>query len=314
MAALPVCDHYAGVETRMRKSLDLQQSMVGPNGRPLFDVTLDLEDGAPVGAEREQAQLVGELAAGSDNAFDRVGVRVHPFRHPRFEDDIDTVMKLAGHRLAYVMVPKLADLADTQLAIDAVEHARKRHGVPHPVPVHGLIETHRALQQVNDIAALQGLESLSFGLMDFVSEHRGAIPASAMTAQGQFHHPLVRRAKLDIAAACHAAGRVPSHCVVTEFKDHRALAHAADLAAKEMGYTRMWSILEDFSPVVDEVDEAVDILLAAQAAEWGPIAHRQVLHDRASFRFHWCVLERAWLTGQPLPQAVVDAFFAEEMA
>jgi len=318
--ALPVCDHYAGIEARMRKSLDLQQSMLGPNGQPVFDVTLDLEDGAPVGGEREQAQLVGELAAGSDNAFDRVGVRVHPYRHPRFEDDVDTVMKLAGHRLAYVMVPKLADLADTQLAIDAVEHARKRHGVVRPMPVHGLIETHRALQQVNDIAALPGLESLSFGLMDFVSEHRGAIPASAMTAHGQFHHPLVRRAKLDIAAACHAAGRVPSHCVVTEFKDKHALAHAAEQAAKEMGYMRMWSIhpdqirpiVEAFSPVVAEVDEAVDILMAAQAAQWGPISHRQVLHDRASFRFHWCVLERAWLTGQPQPQEVIDAFFDED--
>jgi citrate lyase subunit beta/citryl-CoA lyase len=38
-------------------------------------------------------------------------------------------------------------------------------------------------------------------------------------AQGQFEHPLVVRAKLEIAAACHAHGKVPSHCVVTEFKN-----------------------------------------------------------------------------------------------
>lgn len=322
LSTLPVCDHYAGAEARMRKSLDLQRAMVGSNGQPVFDVTLDLEDGAPVGTEAAQAQLVGEMAAGSDNAFDRVGVRVHPFAHPRFEEDIDTVVKLAGHRLAYVMVPKLAHLSQTQQAIEAIEQARLRHGVAHSIPVHGLIETHRALQQVHDIAAVPGLESLSFGLMDFVSEHRGAIPASAMTVHGQFHHPLVRRAKLDIAAACHAAGRVPSHCVVTEYKDKRALAHAAELAAKEMGYMRMWSIhpeqirpiVEAFAPVVAEIDEAVDILLAARAAKWGPISHRQVLHDRASFRYHWCVLERAWLTGQPLHQDVVDAFFSPESA
>ena len=54
-----------------------------------------------------------------------------------------------------------------------------------------------AVQDVNAIARLAGIESLSFGLMDFVSEHRGAIPASAMSAQGQFTHPLVLRAKLE---------------------------------------------------------------------------------------------------------------------
>jgi citrate lyase beta subunit len=40
---------------------------------------------------------------------------------------------------------------------------------------------------------------------------------------GQFEHPLVVRAKLEIAAACHAHGKVPSHCVVTEFKNPDAL-------------------------------------------------------------------------------------------
>ena len=50
--ALPVCDHYAGVEARMRKSLELQAEL-----GPVFDVTLDNEDGAPVGGEREQAAL-----------------------------------------------------------------------------------------------------------------------------------------------------------------------------------------------------------------------------------------------------------------
>ncbi|MBS1179758.1 MAG: aldolase, partial [Proteobacteria bacterium] len=44
--ALPVCDHYCGVEARMRKSLELQAEL-----GPVFDVTLDGEDGAPVGGE-----------------------------------------------------------------------------------------------------------------------------------------------------------------------------------------------------------------------------------------------------------------------
>jgi citrate lyase subunit beta/citryl-CoA lyase len=314
---LPVCDHYAGVEARMRKSLALQADMGHQAERAVFDVTLDLEDGAPVGGEHEQALLVCELVNSGANAFNRVGVRVHDPKHERFEDEIDTLISQTGERLAYVMVPKVAGVVDTQRAIEHIKAARLRHGVTRALPVHALIETHTALQQVHEIAALPGLESLSFGLMDFVSEHRGAVPASAMSAAGQFSHPLVLRAKLEIAAACHAAHITPSHCVVTEFKDARALGKAAEKASRELGYTRMWSIHPDqiqvivdaFAPVAAEVDDAVEILSAAQAAHWAPTAFHGVLHDRASYRHYWHVLERAWLTGQPLPHEIERAFF-----
>ncbi|WP_374258912.1 CoA ester lyase [Aquabacterium sp.] len=316
--ALPVCDHYAGVEARMSKSLSLQAEMGEACGHAVFDVTLDLEDGAPVGGEAEHLALVSELVNSAANVFGRVGVRVHDPRHRHFEEDVDTLIRQAGHRLAYIMVPKLASAEDAQRAVNAIKSARLKHGVERVVPVHGLIETHRALHEVFDIAAIAGMESLSFGLMDFVSEHRGALPASAMSATGQFSHPLVVRAKLEIAAACHAAHITPSHCVVTEFKDKKALSKAAERAARELGYTRMWSIhpdqipviVEAFAPVTAEVDDAADILLAAQSAHWAPTSYHGVLHDRASYRHYWHVLERAWLTGQPLPEEIERAFFA----
>jgi citrate lyase subunit beta/citryl-CoA lyase len=50
-------------------------------------------------------------------------------------------------------------------------------------------------------------------------------------------------------------------------------------------------------------------VLAAQAAQWAPIRHRDTLHDRASYRYFWQVLERAQRTGQPLPAEVRAAFF-----
>ena len=314
---LPVCDHYAGVEERMVKSLRLQAEMAEEAGRAVFDVTLDLEDGAPVGGESEQLDLVCGLVNGPLNAHARVGVRVHDLHHRHFEEDVDTLVKRSGERLAYIMVPKIDGEEDARKVLHAIRSAREKHGVARALPVHGLIETHRGLQDVAAIARLPGLESLSFGLMDFVSEHRGAIPASAMGAEGQFSHPLVLRAKVEIAAACHAARITPSHGVVTEFRDTRALLKAATKAARELAYTRMWSIhpaqipviLDAFTPVVAEVDDAVEILLAAQAAHWAPISHHGVLHDRASYRHHWYVLERAWLTGQPLPAEVEGRFF-----
>jgi hypothetical protein len=91
-----VCDHYSGVEARMRKSLQLQAEMTQEFGACVFDVTLDCEDGAPVGGEAEHAALVVELALNSARPEARVAVRVHPVDHPAFESDIATIAGKAG--------------------------------------------------------------------------------------------------------------------------------------------------------------------------------------------------------------------------
>jgi citrate lyase subunit beta/citryl-CoA lyase len=315
--ALPVCDHYAGVEVRMRKSLELQAEL-----GPVFDVTLDGEDGAPVGGEIEHAHLIAELVGSPANRFDRVGARLQPAEHPRFEDVVDLLVRQVGQRLPYLMIPKPRRVADIDRAAACIDGACARHGLQRTIPLHALVETHGALRAVDELAAHPRIESLSFGLMDFVSAHRGAIPLSAMSAAGQFDHPLVVRAKLEIAAACHAFGKTPSHCVVTEFKDQRALQSAAETAKDLLGYTRMWSIhpsqvrtiVQAFAPTAAETDQASEILLAAQAAQWAPIRHRDTLHDRASYRYFWNVLERAHRTatagGAGLPAEVRHAFFS----
>jgi citrate lyase subunit beta/citryl-CoA lyase len=172
------------------------------------------------------------------------------------------------------------------------------------------------------IAAHRRSESLSFGLMDFVSAHRGAIPASAMTADGQFAHPLVVRAKLEIAAACHAFCKTPSHSVVTELADPDVVARAARRAARELGFTRMWSIhpsqirpiVAAFAPDAREVDEAIAIIDAAAAAGWAPIRRADVLHDRASYRYWWRIAVRARRTGVLLPEEFERRFFADSHA
>ncbi|MEO8281420.1 MAG: aldolase/citrate lyase family protein [Ideonella sp.] len=315
---LPVCDHYSGVEARMRKSLELQVQM-----GPVFDVTLDNEDGAPVGAEAEHAQLIAELIISAHNRHDRVGARTVPVGHPAFEQVVETIVSKAGARVAYLMIPKVQGLADLQRAADVVDSATRSAGWRRQIPLHALVETHGALREVFALAAHPRIESLSFGLMDFVSAHRGAIPQSAMGVVGQFEHPLVVRAKLEIAAACHAHRKVPSHCVVTEFKRASALQEAASRAARQFGYLRMWSIhpaqiqpiVEAFTPSVAEVDQAIAIIRAAQAAQWAPIRHDDSLHDRASYRYFWQVLERAHRTsyagGLQLPAEIEQAWFSE---
>ena len=298
----------------MHKSLQLQAEL-----GPVFDVTLDCEDGAPVGGEAEHAHRVAELVMSPLNVHGRVGARVHPFDHPEFDADVHTLVKTAGSRLAYLMVPKVDGFEQAQAAVSAIDRALIEHGYRRAVPVHMLIETHGALRDVGRIAAHPRIESLSFGLMDFVSAHRGAIPQAGMSASGQFEHPLVLRAKLEIAAACHANLKTPSHCVVTEFRKLDLLRDAAQKASRQLGYLRMWSIhpdqirpiVEAFAPTVAETDQAIEILLAAQANQWAPISHRDTLHDRASYRYFWHVLERAVRTGQVLPIEVRQAFFTE---
>ena len=310
--SLPVCDHYSGVEARMRKSLQLQAEMTQEFGTCVFDVTLDCEDGAPVGGEAEHAALVTELALSAAPEA-RVAVRVHPVDHPSFQADMATIAGQAAKRLTHIMVPKVESVADVQLAEQALLQAGAKD-----LALHVLIESPAAVHRAFDIAAHPRVQSLSFGLMDFVSAHGGAIPAHGMSGQGQFIHPLVVRAKLDIASACHAHGKVPSHCVVTEFNDAVAMRAAAQRAAHEFGYTRMWSIhpaqirpiLEAMAPDAAAIEVASDIVLAARAAQWAPISHQGQLHDRASYRFFWQVLERAHSTGCSLP-AEVQLFFKD---
>ena len=308
---LPVCDHYSGVEERMRKSLQLQAEMTEEFGACVFDVTLDCEDGAPVGGEADHAAMVVALAAlASDKA--RVAVRVHPVDHLAFEPDMALIAgKLARH-LCHIMVPKVESIADVIKADKALIAASADN-----LSLHVLVESSLAVRNVFEIAAHPRVQSISFGLMDFVSSHGGAIPASGMSSQGQFTHPLVVRAKLEIAAACHAYGKVPSHCVVTEFNNTAAMKNAAKRAALELGYTRMWSIhpnqirpiLEAFAPGEGEIDEATKIMAAAARADWAPTSFNGTLHDRASYRFFWQVLERAHQTGRALPEEA-QVYFA----
>ena len=309
---LPAVDHYAGSEKLMRKALALQQEL-----GPVFDITCDCEDGAHAGAEAEHAEMAAALVMSDDNRFGRVGARIHDVTHPHWEQDVEILVSRAGRRLAFLTIPKPRSVADAARQIESIRSAEERHGIEREIPVHVLIETHGALRDAWDIAALDRVESLDFGLMDFVSGHHGAIPGSAMRSPGQFDHPLVARAKCDIAAASLANGVVPSHNVTTELKDLDYIRRDAERARREFGYLRMWSIhpnqivpiVEAMRPDFSEVEDAAAILIAAQDAGWGPIQHAGKLHDRASYRYYWELLKRGRATGMNLPPEAATRFF-----
>jgi citrate lyase subunit beta/citryl-CoA lyase len=313
---LPPCVHYAGSERYIRKALELQRER-----GPVFDVACDCEDGAPIGKERAHAKAMAALIASKENAFNRVGARIHDLTHPAWRTDVTTLIGAAGDRIAFVTLPKVESAADVARFQQVLRNEVARCGLNRAIPVSVMIETPAAVRESWAIAALPGVVSLDFGTLDYVSAHHGAIPASAMQSPGQFDHALLRRAKCEVAAAALAHAVVPAHGVTLALEDEAAVRSDAKRAREEFGFLRMWSIhpaqidpiVSAFQPDATELAAATSVLVAAQSAQWAPIRHEGKLYDRASYRYCWEVLLRAHAAGAVLPPAAAE-FFAQEAA
>jgi citrate lyase subunit beta/citryl-CoA lyase len=304
LAAIPPCEHYAGDEKKLRKALALQDELNGA-----FDVTADLEDGAASGKEAEMAKLLSGILAEPRRIHHRVGCRVHPVDHPAFANDVQTLLAAKPAGLAYITIPKVVSAEQLKTAADLITKHARFSGFEQ-APEAGIHHAHA-------VAGHPLVRFISFGQMDFTSSHFGAIPASAMQSPGQFDHPLMRRAKLEISAACHAFGKIPTHNPTTDYGSASQAFADAQRAKNEFGFLRMWSIhpnqvrqiLSAFAPSQGEIDDASRILLAAQAADWGPISDQGHLHDRASYRYFWTLLQRAHAAGGAIPATAKQAFF-----
>ena len=311
LPALPACVHYAGRAKFIEKALALQTER-----GPVFDVAADCEDGAPVGAEIAHARAMAALIASEANRFDRVGARVHDVHHPAAVEELAILVGEVGDRVAFLTCPKAELAADVERFLDRLTLETARQGLGREIPVSVMIETNGALRDVWTIAALPGIVSLDFGTMDFVSAHHGAIPSAAMDSPEQFDHPLLRRAKCETAAAALAHAVVPTHGVTRSLNDPAIAFADARRARAEFGYLRMWSIhpsqidpiLRAMQPEAPEIETAAAVLAAAQAADWAPIRVGDALHDRASYRYCWSVLQQARAAGATMP-AVAAAFF-----
>lgn len=311
LPALPPCVHYAGQVRFLRKALALQAQR-----GPAFDIACDCEDGAPIGEERAHAAAMAALIGSDDNRFGRVGARVHDVTHPAWQDEVDVLLDGAGDRIAFLTLPKARTVTDVERFLAHVDQRLQALGLPRSLPVSVLVETPGAVHDAWRIAALPGVVSLDFGLLDFVSAHYGAIPGSAMVSPGQFDHPLVRHAKVEIAAAALAHGVMPVHNVTRALDDVAQVAADARRARDEFGFMRMWSIhpaqidpiIAAMQPAAADIDEAAAIVTAAQAVDWAPLRIDGTLHDRASYRLAWTLLARAHAAGQPLPPSTHALF------
>ena len=309
---IPTCEHFAGSEKLILKALSLQDSIGA-----VFDITCDCEDGAAAGQEREHADMIVRVLNSDANKYKMAGARIHDYTHASWKQDVDILVGGAGKLLSYITIPKSTRAAQAAEMIAYIQKIAKFHGIEREIPIHVLIETHGALHDVYEIASLPWLQVLDFGLMDFVSAHNGAIPASAMRSPGQFEHRLLARAKAEVVAAALAHGVVPAHNVTLDLKNAETTFSDASRARNEFGFMRMWSIyptqiqaiVDAMKPDYSEVTDAANILLAAQAADWGPIQYDGELHDRATYRYFWEVLQKAKLTKVEISADALKAFF-----
>jgi len=312
MPAWPACVHYAGDPKHVSKAMALQ-AVRGP----VFDIAADCEDGAPMGSELLHARTIAALIASDANRHGRIGARIHGTGHPAWRAELEILVGDAGDRLAFLALPKADSAADVMRFLDTVAQEDARRGLGREIPVSVVIETHGAVRDAWAIASLCGVASLDFGTLDFVSAHHGAIPVTAMESPGQFDHPLVRRAKCETAAAALAHARIPAHGITRAIGNPQAAFDDARRAREQFGFLRMWSIhpaqidpiLRAMQPEDGEIEDAAGVLVAAQAADWAPLALDGKMHDRASYRYCWTVLQRARAAGGAMPAAAA-AFFA----
>ncbi|MCY7387724.1 MAG: CoA ester lyase [Burkholderiales bacterium] len=310
---IPSCEHFAGSEKLIGKALELQDKL-----GPVFDITCDCEDGAPAGQEKAHAEMIVKLLTSEANKYKMAGARIHDHSHPLWKQDVDILVAGAGRVLAYITIPKCTTFDEGEEMIAYIETISRKALIGREIPIHILVETHGALRDAQRLAALPNVQVLDFGLMDFVSGHHGAIPASAMRSPGQFEHHLLVRAKTEVVAAALACGVVPAHNVCLDLKNTEVVMADAKRARYEFGFLRVWSIyptqitaiVDAMKPDLSEVEDAANILLAAQAADWGPIQYKGELHDRATYRYFWEILQKANVTGVKILDSANRAFFS----
>ena len=311
--AIPCCEHFAGSEKLITKALSFQEEL-----GPIFDITCDCEDGAAAGQEEEHVEMIVKVLSSDLNKYKMAGVRIHDYTHPSWKKDVDIILSGIGEIVSYITIPKSTTFSQVDEMVGYIKNRSNELGIEKAIPIHILIETHGALKDVQQIATIDWVQVLDFGLMDFVSGHHGAIPASAMRSPGQFDHKLLSRAKSEVVAAAIGNGVIPAHNVTLDLKNAEVTHSDAKRAREEFGFLRMWSIyptqikaiVDGMKPDYSEVIDGAKILLEAQKSNWGPIQYAGELHDRATYRYFWKMLQTAKLSGMALPDDAINAFFS----
>jgi len=302
-------EHFAGTEKFVKKAMKIQQERNGD-----FDITIDLEDGAPKGKEQDNLDMAIAMIKSDDNKFNRIGVRIHDPGNDWWFKEANYLREEVGDRLAYITLPKVLGAED----VIKMRTTLYRSGLS----LHVIIETLEAFQNLDEILGVMNVDLVDFGLMDFTSAHQGILSRDVMQSPHQFTNPLMQYYKSQFVAKALAAGKVPAHNVTVDVGKKNLAYKDAATARNDFGFLRMWSVFPD---QIDEIMRGMasaynllqlkaysDILCKAQEADWGPIGYKGKMEDRATYRLYWQTLKRARsVTGVEIPEEAEERFFKD---
>ena len=218
------------------------------------------------------------------------------------------IVGAAASRLAYVMVPKVDGVAD-------VARPPRRSTLPRRTRAAAVRSRPTESARGRGDRRASADRIVSFGLMDFVSAHRGAIPASAMSAAGQFAIRCGARQALD-RRRCHASRRRLR--TASSPSDRHGGRGRGARRPRASSATRALEHPPEPDPGRSSPPSCPRRTRrggrahphGGQAAEWAPIGHAGILHDRASYRYFWRLLVSARRAGAPPAGPPWQRFFA----
>lgn len=193
-------------------------------------VIVDLEDSVAPDAKPAARDALARYAA--DHPKDRLWVRINDGSTPWFEDDLALCRELSA--VAGILLPKA----------QAAEHVYKVSGAGKPlIPI---IESAQGLRVLDKIAEANGVERLTFGILDLMVEF-GTRPGTEGAER------VLDQVRFQILQASRMHGLAdPVDTIYADFSDDAGLERAAVLA-RDMGFGGKLCIHPRQVPVVHQV-------------------------------------------------------------
>lgn len=250
-------------------------------------IVLDLEDSVAESDKVQARRNVVDALRSMDFATKTLSVRVNAL-DACFESDLNAVVEAGSARLDLVMVPKIDTVDDVHRVEAAIARIEAEKKLSSRVGVELLIETARAMMNVEAIAAAgKRIEALHFGPGDYAASigarsttigganpRYGVLSGSGADSSRAFHwNDVFHYALSRIVVAARACGLRPVDGPYADFKDIDGLRAAANRAAA-LGCEGKWAIHpgqigpvnEAFTPSAAELDDARRIVAAMEAA------------------------------------------------
>jgi citrate lyase beta subunit len=274
-------------------------------------IMLDLEDSVPQEAKEVARNQVLKSLQNIDWQKKTVSIRINSLDTPYAYRDLLEIVEGAGEKVHSIVVPKVnhpGDIHFVERMLDGIEQARQLSGT---IGIEASIETAEGLAEVRAIAgAGRRVRSLVFGIADYSASVGARLVSISGHGENEadiypghrWHFALSR-----IVMAAKANGLLAIDAPYGHFKDIEGLQKSAVMASA-LGCDGKWAIhptqLEIinrvFSPSQEDIDRAVTVLQAAQAARQqlrGAIAVDGRMVDQATLRMAQRLYEQARYLG-----------------